>query len=86
MFAGRLKGKDVLPRILNQTAGAVAAAGVLRYLFPDHGNPLLPSDVCNTECFNGSQGKGNNGGCCNWWYGWSGGHDGTSHMQMDTGQ
>ena len=45
LFAGRLNGKDVLPYILSQTAGAVAAAGVLRFLFPEHGNlgATLPS-------------------------------------------
>ncbi len=45
MFAGRLDRKDVLPYISSQMTGAVVAAGLLRLLFPNHGNlgSTLPS-------------------------------------------
>jgi aquaporin Z len=36
LFAGRLEKRAVLPYVLCQLVGAVAAAGVLRFLFPEH--------------------------------------------------
>jgi MIP family channel proteins len=38
-FSGRFAGREVLPYIVSQCAGAVAASGVLRFLFPQ--NALL---------------------------------------------
>ena len=35
-FAGRLSGSQILPYIVSQLVGAVAAAGVLRLMFPEH--------------------------------------------------
>jgi aquaporin Z len=36
LLAGRFPGRDVLPYVLAQCAGALIASGVLRALFPDH--------------------------------------------------
>ena len=36
MFAGRFGRKEVLPYIGSQILGSVVAAGILRYLFPEH--------------------------------------------------